>query len=523
MVSKRTFLFCLLLIGLTGCSNLSGLDERSVSWALTPELAKQTEIGRITHDLVSAQAEGKSGFRMLTDAQESFAVRMLMAENAEATLDVQYYIWRRDTTGLLLIDALYQAAERGVRVRLLLDDLNTGRLDPALMKLHQHPHAEVRLFNPFTVRASRTVGFIQDFRRANRRMHNKSMTVDNSATLIGGRNIGDQYFEAMDGRWFNDLDVLAIGPVVGEVSEQFDSYWQSYSAYPADVVISALSPTEEILLAERIATRLGLPTVIDYLAEIEQTAFVQESQNGQFEWLWAPALMVSDHPSKGWGRAKPNQLITYEMMAAIGTPKERLELVTPYFVPTRAGVDALVALAEQGVEILILTNSLEATDVAIVHAGYAKWRKELLQAGIRIFESKGRVQRRDLSTLDDDDEGQRRRIFGSSASSLHAKTFAVDGERVFIGSFNFDPRSAALNTELGFVIESEVMARAVDDAFLNDIPIHAYEVKLSPSGRLYWIERREALMRRHDVDPNTSLLKRTAVRFFSLLPIDWLL
>lgn len=507
---------------LSACAGLPPPEARTLSSALPVTEGETTTLGRAIAPLLAEQPNGQSGFRTLPEAREAFAVRYLMIENAEKTLDVQYYIWRRDKTGMLLLYALRDAADRGVRVRLLLDDLNTGRLDGDLAALAEHPNIEIRLFNPFPVRASRTLGFIQDFNRANRRMHNKSMTADNQATIIGGRNIGDQYFAAGNGFLFNDLDVLAIGPVVNEVSEQFDAYWASLSTYPVEGIIPELDDAARLVIDQRAHARIQNDRVEDYLHTVSDTPFVHELLTGSGpQWTWAEARMVSDSPTKGLGLANGEELITHELQEAIGQPEFRVDLISPYFVPTRAGVDGLVALAEQGVEIMILTNSLEATDVALVHAGYAKWRKELLEAGIRIFETKAMVGVRELGDEPERDRSPGR--FGSGASSLHAKTFSVDRKRVFIGSFNFDPRSASLNTELGFVIESRELAEEIDNAFLDRIPWRAYEVRLASSGRLYWLERREGHIQRHDIDPNTTRLKRTAVRILSFLPIDWLL
>jgi putative cardiolipin synthase len=250
---------------------------------------------------------------------------------------------------------------------------------------------------------------------------------------------------------------------------------------------------------------------------IMDTEFIRNILSGEVEFDWVQTTMVSDDPSKGLGNAQGEQLISYQLRKAIGEPESYFELITPYFVPTRAGTEALIALANRGVQITILTNSLEATDVAMVHAGYAKWRKKLLRAGIKIYEMRRTQTQRALEY--DADLGR----FASSAGSLHAKTFAIDGKRVFVGSFNFDPRSVSLNTELGFVIDSPDLAKMIDKTFHERMPFQAYELRLADSGKLYWLERQSGEMRRYDYDPGTTWLQRMSVRFFSLLPIDWLL
>ncbi|WP_241972456.1 phospholipase D family protein [Aliidiomarina haloalkalitolerans] len=511
---------------LLGCSllphdlpgvTLPALEERTITTALTLEEANQTALGQTLSPLVADHPD-KSGIVALTDALEAFAARLLLVENAEKTLDVQYYIWRNDDTGRLLLSALHEAAERGVRVRLLLDDLNSGPLEGILTHLHAHPNIEVRMFNPFPARRSRVLGFITDFNRANRRMHNKSFTADNQVTIIGGRNIGDSYFGAGEGFLFTDLDVLAIGPVVTDVSDDFDRFWSSPSAYPLHQLVD-MQRKRSRYKPQPVAQMLAAnDALVEFMDEVMATTFAADALRGDVTFMWAETTMVSDDPLKGLGKAEEEQMIMHQLQKAVGEPQHYFELISPYFVPTRWGVDALIEMAEQGVEIIILTNSLEATDVAIVHAGYAKWRKKLLRAGIRIFE------KRQILPLDPfmDEEPAVGRL-GSSAASLHAKTFAIDGQRVFVGSFNFDPRSALLNTELGFVIDSPELAQMIDQTFTERMPMQAYELQLSPQGRLYWLERKPGHIIRHEKDPYTTWLQRFNMRFFSLLPIDWLL
>lgn len=498
---------------LLACSSLPPLDDRTQSESFSPALTANTAIGQMVVPLM-AEHPGKSGILSLPEAKDAFAARLVLAGAAEQSLDVQYYIWRDDKTGLILLQALYNAAQRGVRVRLLLDDLNSSPVESKLLALNEHPNIEVRLFNPFVIRGPRTFGFITDFSRANRRMHNKSFTADNQATIIGGRNVGDDYFSGSDGVLFADLDALAVGPVVNDVSVDFDRFWSSASAYPVDQIARPLR--EET--AQQTMRRLYAEheDALLFMENIQNRELFHGLLNGDVPLIWATTQMVSDDPRKALGKAEDNQLITYELRNIIGQPQHSVYLVSPYFVPTRTGVDALIHLAESGVDIHVLTNSYEATDVAIVHAGYAKWRKPLLEAGIRLYEMRSSV------AGEHEDELPVPR-FGSSASSLHAKTFAVDGERVFIGSFNFDPRSAQLNTELGFIIESPELAEQTAAIFREEVPFSAYELRLSSQGRLYWLQRDPGYQARYDTDPGSTWMNRAAVRFFSWLPIDWLL
>jgi len=500
---------------LSACSMLPSLEHRSTSRALLD--TGTTRLGRAIAPLLNAH-HGHSGIYTLPDPHEAFAARVLLAQTAERTLDAQYYIWRQDLTGTLLFETLHAAADRGVRVRLLLDDNRTSGLDSTLAALDAHVNIEVRLFNAFAVRRPRVLGFITDFSRANRRMHNKSFTVDNQATIIGGRNIGDEYFDASGGFVFVDLDVLAVGAVVHDVSNEFDRYWASGSSYPVDRL---LPPADPALLANLAAAASRIerdPAATTYMEALSRVPIVRDLLEGRLPLEWTTAHLVSDPPAKGLGLADPAALLVPKLQAIIGDPTSEMELVSAYFVPAAAGTEAFVALAARGVNVSVLTNALEATDLALVHAGYAKRRKSLLEAGITLYEL------RRLSPVTRGNRRARRgRSAGSSASALHAKTFAVDRGHVFIGSFNFDPRSAKLNTEMGLVIDSPALAQTIAEAFVTTIPANAYEVRLSDTGKLYWIERQDGMRVRHDTEPGTSFWQRAGVWFLSLLPIDWLL
>ena len=458
---------------------------------------------------------GLSGIYSLPDARDAFAARELMARAAERTLDIRYYIWRNDVSGTLLSEAVRAAADRGVRVRLLLDDNNTAGLDTLLAALDAHPNIEVRLFNPFVIRAPRWIGYVTDFFRLNRRMHNKSFTADNQATIVGGRNVGDEYFGATEGVLFADLDVLAIGPVVTEVSEDFDRYWASGSSYPVSALLPA-ADSAQIAELTAAASRVSRdPATVGYVNALRDSTFVRGWHQGTLVPRWAVTRMISDDSAKALGLAAPEVLMFAKLSEIIGASVSRFDVVSPYFVPTSPGVDMLVALAKRGVRVMVLTNALEATDVPVVHAGYAKWRKELLRNGIALYEL-----RRRSSDAGPTPHAQR---FASSGSSLHAKTFSVDRSRVFIGSFNFDPRSTSLNTEMGFVIESPALAEAIEVVLAARVPTEAYEVRLTDAGQLQWTERREGALVRHDTEPGSSAWQRARVGFFSLLPVEWLL
>lgn len=498
---------------LSGCLSLPPLEDRPASRAVAAASTSESALGRAVAARMSRGAPGQSGIHPLLDPREAFAARLLLAQTAERTLDVQYYIWHDDLTGTLLLEALRNAAERGVRVRLLLDDNGTAGMDSTLVALDDEPNIEVRLFNPFLHRRFKWLGYVADFSRANRRMHNKSFTADNQAAIVGGRNVGDEYFGASDGVLFADLDVLAIGPVVQALSRDFDRYWASDSAYPVADILDGIAPATTHALTARARALESAPEAAAYRQALVRSRLVHRLETGDLRLEWADVEMISDDPSKGLGHAPPGSLLLDRIRALADDTQRNFLLVSPYFVPTAAGTDIFRQLAARGVQVQVLTNSMAATDVLAVHAGYASQRRALLQAGITLYELK-----RQRSQV-----GRQDGPLGSSGASLHAKTFALDGQRVFVGSFNFDPRSANLNTELGFVIDSPELAAQMAEIFEDDLPVLAYRVRLDEQGDLVWIapdgEGRETFHH----DPNTAWWQRGVVWFLSKLPVEWLL
>ena len=502
---------------LSGCSALPSLDGRPASHTLPAAETADTRLGRATSPQAQAHP-GQSGVLMLAEGREAFATRMLLAEAAERSLDVQVYIWHADLTGTLLMQAMRAAADRGVRVRLLLDDNTTAGMDERLAALDSHPHIEVRLFNPFKQRNWRWMGYLTDFDRLNRRMHNKSITADDRVSIVGGRNIGDEYFGAGQEVSFVDMDVLATGAVVPQVSSDFDRYWASASSYP---VASLLPPAPQQALDRMTETADALarsPSAAPYVTALQQSTFIKQLVAGELALEWTTVRLVSDDPAKGLGQAKSETLVPQRLREVLGRPTQELLLVSPYFVPTDSGTRALTDLREQGIQVSVLTNSLAATDVPAVHAGYAKRRAALLRGGVQLFELKPDGMAPRSSPGD-------RGLMGSSGASLHAKTFALDGQRVFVGSFNLDPRSAALNTESGFVIDSPPMAARIAAAFAEQLPKRSYVLRLDSQGQVEWLDpsSSDASTKLLHHEPQTPLWKRAMVRVLAWLPIEWLL
>lgn len=480
---------------------------------------------------LSADHPGMSGVHMLNGGRSAFAARVALARAAATTLDVQYYIWKGDLSGSLLLNELYAAAARGVRVRLLLDDNGISGLDAPLAAFNQQPNVEVRIYNPFTIRKPKPIGYLADFPRLNRRMHNKSFTADGVATIIGGRNVGDVYFGATDNGLFADLDLLAIGPVAADVERQFDAYWNSASAYPAERILPQVSPERVLEISNAAENVKQDPRSRAYLQAIAQLPIIEQLESATLELEWAHVTMVSDDPGKTLGRTRRSETLWGELTQIVGVPQQSLDLVSGYFVPTDAGVAMLGEFARKGKNVRVLTNAFETTDVGIVHSGYAGRRKALLAAGVKLFEMRGTATDDDMlhrrmlgsGSGSGDSSGSSGSVLRSSASTLHAKTFAVDGQRIFVGSFNFDPRSMHLNTELGFLIDSPVLAASIDRAFDEEFPLRAYQVILTPAGTLQWLEHRNTEIVRHTVEPGTTWYSRVTTWLLSHLPIEWLL
>lgn len=527
MIASRVLVAFVLGLVISGCASLPGHVERTPSTTITNTAG--TRLGKDVRPLVAANP-GKSGIHPLSNAEDAFAARIVLARLAERSLDLQYYIWHADTTGKLLWEAVWQAAERGVRVRLLLDDANTGGLDPTLAALDAHPNIEIRLFNPFANRGFRAGDFMFDFSRVNRRMHNKSFTADNLVSIVGGRNIGDEYFGANMEVGFQDLDVLAIGPVVSEVSNEFDLFWNSASAYPAASVIAPAQPGSATTLREGWDKVHQSPEALRYMEAVRKTPFLRQLDDHHLSFGWTTAHVLHDDPAKVLESSSRKDLqMAPLLIQALGNPKREIDLVSPYFVPGKEGTKALTTMARNGVKVRILTNSLSATDVSPVHAGYSKYRKDLLQSGAVIYElkpgsavpppEKSDDQRRGFPGSGGSGSG------GSSASSLHAKTFAVDRERIFVGSFNLDPRSARLNTEMGVIIESPEFAEMLTKQFESVIPAKSYLVRLQPDGHgIEWTDKdAEGKTTTYTTEPGADALKRGWINFLEILPIEWLL
>jgi putative cardiolipin synthase len=449
---------------------------------------------------------------LVPDNLIAFALRVRSARTATRTLHLQYYSWKEDVTGRLLARAVLHAADRGVQVRLLLDDLYVRENEHTLRTLSQHPAIDVRLFNPFQLRSCGALGRAAEFLfagyRVNHRMHNKAWIADGTFLVGGGRNIGDEYFDASSQFNFRDLDLAVSGAAVLEAVAIFQRYWTN----------RRVRPVEQVAVSHPLSCGLdGLRRMLDDAARSATAAsYLQRCQTlPELTGLLATARVplavdkvkiIADPPGKALGRRRAPGVLG-AVRDAVGSAQGRVLLISPYFVPGRRGARLLTALLRRGVKVSLLTNSLAATDVLAVHGGYARYRKRLLRAGIELYELKRGGQ-----------EGQS--LFGSGGASLHTKAFTVDGKRTFVGSFNLDPRSANLNTEMGTFVEDPEVADQLREEYdrLTD-PARSWSVRLE-GGRMAWHSRVDGQMRVLHGEPDAPLIRRILARILGWLPIE---
>lgn len=510
-----TFLLLFSLLFITGCATLPQNFERSESHALSD--TDNTHWGRFLQREKSAHP-GQAGFVLLENGLDAFVARALLAEYAERTIDVQYYLYHNDLTGRLFTHQLLKAADRGVRVRLLVDDMGLAGRDLGSAVLDSHPNIEVRIFNPFSRKTGRLSQLVTRFGSVTRRMHNKSFTVDNQVTILGGRNIGNEYFEADPDIAFADLDVLLVGQVVEDVSASFDAYWNSDLVYPVNVLVGRPPTPPEIQtktqeLEEFIKGQENSP----YLLALSNSDLANKIRQKNVRFYWGNAEAIFDQPEKIVDdRSRSDDYLTVQFKPYWKRMENELIILSPYFVPGKEGVESLLKLKESGIDIDILTNSLASTDVGAVHAGYAKYRKDLLRAGVEIYELNKNISKKER-------KGKKRQE-GSSKASLHAKTFILDRNWVFIGSLNLDPRSVYENTEIGVVLDSPEMARYMAQKFDANIVAHAFRLELRSEEdggeHIIWHGYENGKKLIYTVDPYTSMWRRLGVWFLGLLPIE---
>jgi Phosphatidylserine/phosphatidylglycerophosphate/cardiolipin synthases and related enzymes len=467
-----------------------------------------TELDRLIRPETASRG-GQSGMLLCSDNLDAFALRALSARAAGRSLDLQYYYWKTDRTGMLLFREVIAAADRGVRVRLLLDDINLRGNDETYLALDRHPNIDVRVFNPCWNRVGALHrGFELIFRpySSTRRMHNKAWIADGRLAIVGGRNIGDAYFDASDTMNFRDLDILAVGAAVQQAEAIFDRFWNSDCVFP----LSALPGWGGNLEALRRQTEAAAAPeqAKPYLAQLEEEAEAGGllPRLSQFHWT-DQAEVVSDPPRKSKGH-EADRWLRRAIFPVLLSARSRLEITSPYFIPGRRGVRQLKGVVRRGAQVAVLTNSLAATDVAAAHGAYARYRRALLRNGIELYELKPEARANQIS------------LFGSGGASLHTKAFIVDDKAGFVGSFNFDPRSLSLNTEMGVLFQHAALAGEVSAVFDEQIsPENSYRMELDHL-RLVWNDGEGPRARRLHHEPNASLRRRVVARLAGFLPLE---
>jgi putative cardiolipin synthase len=519
-----------LMLLLAACASLPpGSDyPKATSIALTrPE---QTRMGQ---QLAAAKAEhaGLSGFKLLPVGVDSFLLRMEMAEAAARTLDVQYFVIQSDDTGQLLIEALLGAADRGVRVRVLLDDAGSFGRDAQVRTLAGYPNVEMRLFNPFAYRGDlefvHVAEYLGDSERLNYRMHNKLFVVDNEIGIVGGRNVGDEYFQGGRDFEFGDYDIIAAGPIVDQISNSFDAFWNSPMAIPIEALAEAEPSAQDLVgyrdvLASHHAhmTESGAPYMRSLLAGEPLAAMM----SGKSSLVWAKAEVIYDSPEKEKVQdgERSGRLLRHRLGEVAKQVQAELLIVSPYLVPGPAGMKFIEGLRERNISVRILTNSLASTDMSIVHSGYQAFREPLLASGVQLYEVRPVLGQPVV-------RGNQLKSPSSGLFALHAKVFVFDRQRVFVGSMNLDPRSMYLNTEIGLIIDSPELARQIALRFADIAqPANSYVLTL---GEADGIGQRHLVWRTlengktvdfHD-EPAVTPWQRMKVDMLSLLPLDELL
>ncbi len=510
------FLAALPLLFFFGCASLPENVDRTPTRAF-PD-TNQTTLGQAFAADIAART-GQSGFFPLNNGLDAFVARAVLAQVAQRSIDTQYYMIHNDVVGSLFIDQLYKAAERGVRVRLLVDDIDQGGRDFGAAVLDSHPNIEVRIFNPFARNTGRTLQYVTGFNKQTRRAHNKSFTVDNQATILGGRNIGDEYFEADPDLAFVDMDVIAVGPVANGVSASFDQYWNSPLAYPISVLIEKQPAPGEITQRKKAFDNfISRQADSDYLRHLRHSHLARLLKHGHLVYHWGIGEVVADDPEKLTHDFDETQ---YHLMAALkphfGSIQKELLISSPYFVPGESGVAFFKKLRDGGVRVRILTNSLSSTDVSLVHAGYARYRKALLRMGVELYELNKNLSRSEPKKAEEDG-------IGSSKASLHAKSFIIDRKTIFIGSLNLDARSVIQNTEIGVIFDSPSIAEQIADSFAQNIDKAAFRLELKTGAdgteKILWHGLVDGKPQTLDVDPYTGFWKRLGIGCMQLLPIE---
>lgn len=515
-LSLSAFINLAAILAFWGCATLPTGFERPVSHALTD--TQDSTLGRLVAQK-QPDVPGLSGFHLLASGLDAFVARAVLAGLAERSIDAQYYLYHHDLVGRLFSHILVTAADRGVRVRLLVDDMDLAGRDEAAVAMDSHPNIEVRIFNPFSRNVGRISQYVTRLGSVTRRMHNKSFTVDNQFTVVGGRNIGNEYFDADPDLAFADLDVMAMGPVASDVSSVFDRYWNSELAYPVSVLYKGEPLTDEKMTAygNDLDQFAAAQKDSEYMRALLNSDLLEKIKSRQVDFKWGDAEVVFDQPEKITHGFDETKFHLSPMLVPYWAGIEReLILFSPYFVPGKKGAAFLCQLAQRGVRVKILTNSLASNDVGLVHAGYKKYRKQLLRSGVELYELN--------KTLTRQQRRENKGPGGSSKASLHAKSFVFDRQQVFVGSLNLDPRALKHNTEIGIILKAPEIAVEMARAFDQDIEKAAFRLELIKSEdgveTLIWHGWKDGKPVVFNHEPHTGFWRRFGIGILSWFPIE---
>ena len=508
-VSHAILLLTVLL--LVGCTPSREPTPRTPSHAL--KNYRSTELGKIIETEV-LRHPGKSGFNVIPYGRDAFTARIAMTDLTEKTLDLQYYLWEQDETGRLLALHTLRVADRGVKVRVLLDDIGLQGRDSMLAAMDAHPNIEIRIFNPFSSRGLHAFDFLTDMERVNHRMHNKTVIMDNAFAIVGGRNIGNHYFGVSDNINFRDLDIGAVGPIVRDVSRMYDYFWNGKWSVPIASLVNKHYTLEDLKKErQKLVSQVKKDRYPYPLAEDEKE-LQRDMRKILHQAVWAKGEVIWNDPVQmKRDREKQTNTMLVRLRRRLDHLHKSFLTENPYFVPQKRGVQRLVALRERGVRIRVLTNSLRANDVLATYAGYAEYRKELLQHGIELYELR-------------DDAGASRIINRSAVKTkvrtgLHAKVMLFDEKDVFVGSFNLDPRSSVINTEGGLYVHSAALAKRIEAFMAEGIDLrNAYRLGLDAKGDITWttIEKGKKVI--YTSEPDVSAWDKLKVNLLQLLPLE---
>jgi putative cardiolipin synthase len=523
---RRCAGFCAVALLAAGCATLppgAGYPRYPSAALHVPEM---TALGR-AFDAPARAHPGRSGFRLLPAGADGFVVRAEMIDAAQRTLDLEYFIFRQDATGQLLTSAVLRAADRGVRVRVLVDDGDTLDGDERLFALGAHPNIEIRVFNPFNYRghrfALRAFEFVLDSGRLDYRMHNKLMVADNALALVGGRNIADAYFQVDPDSQFGDDDVLAAGPVVPQLSKSFDVFWNASLAIPARALAGSVPSGAELAKLRKSldAHRQTSGISAEFSARLATKEPLAGIVAGKMPLVWAPAELVYDSPDKkGVERGEvAGRLMAPEVAKVAAATRAELIVVTPYLVPGESGMRLLARLRAQGARVRILTNSLEATSETEAHAGYMHYRRPMLEDGVELYEVRA-------SLGNPHGSGESRATARTTSYALHATLFIFDRKRLYVGSMNFDERSHHLNTEIGLIIDSPELAQQAAARFAAiTIPQNCYRLTLDRDANgggthLAWHTVESGRPVTYAIEPARDPWQRMQAQLLTMLPLD---